>query len=93
MKNLQKFIDDQNRWNALLGGDEITLPLSQANIQSIASSIESGLSPENLACDGEASAAHIRRTGKYLNAAKNDLAKLTGLTFVELETLAWGEWA
>jgi hypothetical protein len=57
MRNLQKFIDDQNTWRALFNTAPVTFPLTQLHVNDIAKSLDSKLSPENLHCDGEISVA------------------------------------
>ncbi|MEL0016818.1 MAG: hypothetical protein VW715_16505 [Rhodospirillales bacterium] len=56
MKNLTAYVEQQNSWNSIFGQAPMTMPLSQSSVESIARSIDSGLSPENLHCDGEISA-------------------------------------
>jgi hypothetical protein len=68
MRNLQKFIDDQNVWRALFNTAPVTFPLTQLHVNDIAKSLDSKLSPENLHCDGEISAAEANR--KYNFYAK-----------------------
>lgn len=48
-----------------------------------------GLSPENLACDGEASIAHIRRTSTELNRKLKGLFIALGRTVDEGEVYDW----
>ena len=61
MKNLKAYVENQNRWNAIFGESPMQLPLSQAGVTKIAKSIDAGLSPENLHCDGEISAGQARK--------------------------------
>ena len=65
MKNLTAYVENQNRWNAIFGDTPLQLPLSQAGVTKIAKSIDAGLSPENLHCDGEISASEAQK--KYNN--------------------------
>jgi hypothetical protein len=51
--------------------------------------VYSGLSPENLACDGEASAAHIRRTSAELNRQLRGLTLALGREVDEGEVYGW----
>ena len=55
MKNLQAYIDQKNTWGKFFGSTPITFPLTQAQVDSLASSLDADLSPENLHCDGEIS--------------------------------------
>ena len=62
---LSNYVKDKNRWSAIFG----TAPLDLNNAEdrkTIADNIDCDLSPENLACDGEASVAHVRKQGRYL---------------------------
>ena len=61
MKNLKQYVEQQNSWNAIFGQSPLPMPLSQAGVNSIANSIDAGLSPENLHCDGEISATEARK--------------------------------
>ena len=61
MRNLQKFIDDQNVWGSFFNTPEIKFPLSQQQVDDIARSLDAKLSPENLHCDGEISVAEANR--------------------------------
>ena len=73
MKNLQKYLDQKNRWNALFGGKPLVI--GQDN-QKIANMIDSELSPENLTCDGELSRTEVNRRYRQLTAAASELQKL-----------------
>ncbi len=62
---LSNYVKDKNCWSALFG----TAPLDLNNAEdrkTSAENIDCDLSPENLACDGEASVAHVRKQGRYL---------------------------
>lgn len=73
MKNLEAYVEQKNRWNAIFGQSAMTFPLSQSNANSLMDSIASELSPENLHCDGEASLTHVRKKAKYLNTVQREL--------------------
>ena len=73
MKNLEAYLEQKNRWNAIFGTAPMTFPLSQANANDLMNSIGSELSPENLHCDGEASITHVRKKAKYLNTVQREL--------------------
>ena len=68
MRNLQKFIDDQNMWGSFFNTPEIKFPLSQVQVNDLAKSLDAKLSPENLHCDGEISVTEANR--KYNFYAK-----------------------
>jgi hypothetical protein len=73
MRALRKFVDQHNHWNSFFNGSQITFPLSQKDIDSIASSLDSALSPENLHCDGEISVAEANAKGNRLMHVVDDL--------------------
>lgn len=73
MKALIKFVDQHNHWNSFFNGSKITFPLSQKDIDSIARSLDSALSPENLHCDGEISVAEANAKGNRLMHVVDDL--------------------
>ena len=58
---------------------------SKAALLSLISDVDCQLSPENLSCDGEASAAHVRRTAKVLNAKLDALYRELGRKVAEGE--------
>jgi len=73
MQTLTKFIDDNNRWIALFGTPPVTFPLTQADADRIARTIDGQLSPENLHCDGEISAAEAGRKYRLLTTVAREL--------------------
>ena len=73
MKNLTAYVERRNSWNAIFGESPLPMPLSQAGVDSIAKSIDAGLSPENLHCDGEISAAQARQKYNQLTTVLNEL--------------------
>ena len=81
MRNLQKFIDDQNTWRALFNTAPVTFPLTQLHVNDIAQSLDAKLSPENLHCDGEITVAEA-------NAKYNFYAKV----YKELEDYCLKNW-
>lgn len=73
-KRFQSYIDGKNYWNRITNrGDIIEFPLTQKNVNSLANSLSSDLSPENLACDGEITPAAARAKGKKLGNVVKDL--------------------
>ena len=52
MKALQKYIDQQNQWNAIFKGRQYEVDTFEGRKQ-VAEMIDAALSPENLTCDGE----------------------------------------
>ena len=73
MKNLEAYVEQKNKWNAIFGQSAMTFPLSQSNANDLMNSIASELSPENLHCDGEAPIAYVRSKLKQLNAVQAEL--------------------
>ena len=73
MKNLETYLEQKNRWNAIFGQAAMTFPLSQSDANDVMNSIASELSPENLHCDGEASITHVRKKAKFLNTVQREL--------------------
>jgi len=73
MKNLETYLEQKNRWNAIFGQAAMTFPLSQSDANDLMNSIASELSPENLHCDGEASITHVRKKAKFLDTVQREL--------------------
>ena len=74
MQNLNAFIEQQNRWNAIFGKPAMNFnSLTQNEIQELARDIDAQLSPENLHCDGEISVAEAGRKYRNLMAVVKDL--------------------
>ena len=73
MQNLKNFIDDNNRWIAFFNTAPMTFPLSQTQVDDLARTLDSKLSPENLHCDGEISRAEANRKYKYLSRVAQEL--------------------
>ena len=73
MKNLETYLEQKNRWNAIFGQAAMTFPLSQSDANDLMNLIASELSPENLHCDGEASITHVRKKAKFLNTVQREL--------------------
>jgi len=65
MQTLNNYVAQKNRWTAIFGDAPLNLN-SAEDRKKIAQSIDADLSPENLACDGEASAHHVRTQGRML---------------------------
>jgi hypothetical protein len=73
MRNLQKFIDDQNVWGSFFNTPTIKFPLSQVQVNDLARSLDSKLSPENLHCDGEISVAEANAKYNFYAKVYSDL--------------------
>jgi hypothetical protein len=75
MKELKEFVERENKWSAIFGNTPLVLT-SAVDRKKIASKIDSCLSPENLHCDGEISAAEANRKFRFLTKAAEQLMKL-----------------
>lgn len=74
MQNLKHYIDNRNSWNSFFpGSTAITFPLTQAEVNSIAGSLDSDLSPENLHCDGEISRTQAQNKYNYYGKVIKEL--------------------
>ena len=73
MQTLKKFINDNNRWIAIFGNPAMTFPLTQQDANELARTLDSNLSPENLHCDGEISAAEANRKYRFYAAVAREL--------------------
>ena len=73
MQNLKNFIDDNNRWIAFFNTAPMTFPLSQTQVNDLARTLDSKLSPENLHCDGEISPREAQRKYQYLTTVALEL--------------------
>lgn len=81
MKNLQKYLDQKNQWNAIFGGKALVIGKDN---QRIANMIDSELSPENLTCDGELSRSQVQARYRQLTTAATELRRLDPtVTFYE----------
>ena len=73
MKNLETYVEQKNKWNAIFGQGAMKFPLAQTDADSLMNSIASELSPENLHCDGEAPMAYVRKKTKFLAQVQAEL--------------------
>ena len=86
MKSLNSYLDRENGMARVFRQKEISLPLSQADVDALVDKLSAQLSPENLTCDGELTAREVRARAKLLYAYK-DLVKYgekNGLAVAEL---------
>ena len=72
MQTLNNYLAQKNKWNAIFGGAPLDLNSAKDRVK-IAEMIDCDLSPENLACDGEASAHHVRTQGRMLRECARQL--------------------
>ena len=75
MKDLKAYVDQKNSWNAIFGKRAYDLTVKEDR-QSIASMIDSDLSPENLTCDGELPRGQVQAKYKSLTKSAEQLLKL-----------------
>ena len=75
MQALKEYVDHQNRLNKIFKSPEIDLNTSKGR-QELADSLSCALSPENLACDGEAPRAQVAKKAKYLQQVVKELQQL-----------------
>lgn len=75
MKELNEFVKRENNWSSLFNEAPLTLN-SAKDRKRIASKIDACLSPENLHCDGEISAAEANRKFRFLTKAAEQLMKI-----------------
>ena len=74
MKELKEFVERENKWASIFGN---TVEINTAKgRKDVASRIDCALSPENLHCDGEISAAEANRKFRFLRKAAEQLMKL-----------------
>ena len=73
MKNLQKYLDQKNQWNAIFGNKPLVIGKDN---QRIAEMIDGDLSPENLTCDGELPRSQVQARYRQLTAAAQELRSL-----------------
>lgn len=66
MKNLNNYINENLMFGGFYGTN-ITFPLSQKSVDTIARRLDRDLSPENLHCDGEISPAQAAAKARELN--------------------------
>lgn len=75
MKELKAYVEQQNRFNSIFKGRQLSLD-NAADRQKIADKIDSALSPENLTCDGELSRAQVNAKYRNLTRCAEQLLKL-----------------
>jgi hypothetical protein len=75
MNYLKAFVEHRNAMNTIFKQPLLNLDLAKDR-QSIADMIDSGLSPENLSCDGELSKAQVNRKYRELTGAAKELQAL-----------------
>ena len=72
---LEAFVERENKWSAIFNEKPLSL-LNAVDRQKIADKIDSQLSPENLHCDGEISAAQAREKYRFLSRCAEELLSI-----------------
>jgi len=81
---LEQYVENKNKWRAIFKERPLSL-LNQADRQTIANSIDSEMSPENLTCDGELRGSAVRDKARYLNRCAEELLSIDpSVTFYEM---------
>lgn len=84
ISNLEHFVEQKNSWGAIFGNKPLSL-LNAKDRQTIANSIDSALSPENLTCDGEVRGKALQDKQRYLFRCAEELISIDpAVTFYEL---------
>jgi hypothetical protein len=80
---LEQYVSQKNAWGKIFGNRELSL-LNATDRQTIANSIDSDLSPENLTCDGELPRSQVQARYKMLTRAAQELQSIDpAVTFYE----------
>ena len=83
MKNLTKYVEGVNVMRRIFGDEEFNVnELDQGLANKLFHKLDGELSPENLHCDGEITAAQARKKARLFHGAIEDLTRL-GFTIPE----------
>jgi hypothetical protein len=86
MKHLSKYLDQQNFWRAHQKKPLLTVAtLTRQQADTIMSSLESSLSPENLSCDGELSRSEQNQRFRLYTGAMKELNSLFPMVLPEYD--------
>jgi len=84
ISNLEQYVEQKNKWRSIFNQKPLSL-LNKQDRQTIANSIDSELSPENLTCDGELRGAQVQQKFRYLTRAAEELLSIDpSVTFYEM---------
>jgi len=75
ISNLEAYVAQRNAWGKIFGQKPLSL-LNAADRQRIADMIDSGLSPENLTCDGELPRSVVQLKYQKLTRAAEELKSI-----------------
>lgn len=87
--SLKKYLEEVNARNAIFDKEAAPLvnPVSVAECDVLLNRLEGDLSPENVACDGEASPAYVKARMRLLTAAQKTLNNMRA-KFVDADAKA-----
>ena len=84
ISNIEQYVENKNRWRLIFTQKPLSL-LNAQDRQTIANSIDSELSPENLTCDGELRGAQVQQKFRYLTRCAEELITIDpSVTFYEM---------
>ena len=84
ISNIEQYVENKNRWRLIFTQKPLSL-LNAEDRQTIANSIDSELSPENLTCDGELRGAQVQQKFRYLTRCAEELISIDpSVTFYEM---------
>jgi len=84
ISTIEQYVEKKNQWRAIFGNSPLSL-LNAKDRQSIANSIDSELSPENLTCDGELRGSQVQQKFRYLTRCAEELLSIDpSVTFYEM---------
>ena len=76
MSALQKYIDQENKWNDIFCSQSPFEIKTAQGRKRVAEHIDTALSPENLSCDGELPRSTVQSRYRALTASAKELIKL-----------------
>ena len=84
ISNIEQYVENKNRWRLIFTQKPLSL-LNAQDRQTIANSIDSELSPENLTCDGELRGAQVQQKFRYLTRCAEEVLSIDpSVTFYEM---------
>ena len=75
ISTLEQYVEQKNKWRGIFNQKPMSL-LNAQDRQTLANSIDSELSPENLTCDGELRGSAVRDKARYLNRCAEELIRI-----------------
>ena len=81
---IEQYVEQKNKWRAIFNQKPLSL-LNKQDRQTIANSIDSELSPENLTCDGELPRSVVQLKMRNLTRCAEELLSIDpSVTFYEM---------